>query len=74
MKKVILLLCSIVLSDSIPFAQQCFIPKEQDRVLKSEGKCTSSYASKPKFKIALSLIGFDSRILKSKNEPSHGLC
>ena len=44
MKKVILLLCSIVLSANVAFADSCFIAKENGKVLKSEGDCEKRYA------------------------------
>ena len=63
MKKVILLLCSIMLSVNVAFADSCFIAKERTRVLKSEGDCEKRYPPMSTFKIALSLMGFDSGIL-----------
>ena len=73
MKKVILLLCSIMLSANVAFADHCFIAKENSRILKSEGDCATSYGPQSTFKIALSLIGFDSGILKSESKPSWSL-
>ena len=74
MKKVILFLCSIVLCISQAWAsQQCFIAKENAKVLINEGDCETKYAPQSTFKIALSLIGFDSGILKSENNPSWSL-
>ena len=73
MKKVILLLCSIMLSANVAFADNCFIAKENSRILKSEGDCATSYGPQSTFKIALSLIGFDSGILKSESKPSWSL-
>lgn len=70
MKKIILLLCSIILYASQAWAsQQCFIAKEDGKVLKSDGDCTTQYAPESTFKIALSLVGFDSGILKSESKP-----
>lgn len=69
MKKVILLLCSIMLSANVTFADSCFIAKEKRRVLKSEGDCKKRYAPMSTFKIALSLIGFDSGILVDEKHP-----
>lgn len=73
MKKVILLLCSIMLSANVAFADNCFIAKENSKILKSEGDCATSYGPQSTFKIALSLIGFDSGILKSESKPSWSL-
>jgi beta-lactamase class D len=44
MKKVILLLCSIMLSAGVAFADSCFIVKENSKVLKTEGDCDKRYA------------------------------
>jgi beta-lactamase class D len=69
MKKVILLLCSIMLSANIAFADSCFIAKENSKGLKTEGDCDKRYAPMSTFKIALSLIGFDSGILVDEMQP-----
>lgn len=69
MKKVILLLCSIMLSAGVAFAGNCFIAKENSKVLKTEGDCDKRYAPMSTFKIALSLIGFDSGILEGEMHP-----
>lgn len=70
MKKIILFLCSIILWAGSAWANQyCFLAKEKSQVLKSEGDCASAYAPESTFKIALSLIGFDSGILKSASNP-----
>ncbi|MGE9516526.1 MAG: class D beta-lactamase [Solitalea-like symbiont of Tyrophagus putrescentiae] len=69
MKKVILLLFSVMLSANVAFADSCFIAKEKDRVLKSEGNCQVAYAPMSTFKILLSLIGFDSGILVDETHP-----
>lgn len=73
MKKVILLLCSIMLSANVAFADNCFIAKENGKVLQSEGDCATSYGPQSTFKIALSLMGFDSGILKDETHPSWSL-
>lgn len=74
MNKVILFLWCIVLCTSQAWAgEQCFIAKEKGQVLKSEGNCESAYAPESTFKIALSLMGFDSGILKSASKPSWSL-
>lgn len=69
MKKVILLLCSIMLSANLAFADSCFIAKEKNQVLKTEGNCDKRYAPMSTFKIVLSLIGFDSGILVDEMHP-----
>lgn len=69
MKKVILLLCSIMLSANVAFANSCFIAKESGKILQSEGDCNKRYAPMSTFKIVLSLIGFDSGILVDEMHP-----
>ncbi|MDX1924734.1 MAG: class D beta-lactamase [Rickettsiaceae bacterium] len=70
MKKVILLLCYIMLSAGVAFAaESCFIAKENGKVLQIEGDCATRYAPQSTFKIALSLIGFDSGLLKDETHP-----
>lgn len=74
MRKVILFLSGIILCVGPAWAnQQCFLAKEKGQVLKSEGDCASAYAPESTFKIALSLMGFDSGILKSESKPSWSL-
>jgi len=69
MKKVILLLYSIMLSAGVSFADSCFIAKENGKVLQSEGDPEKRYAPMSTFKITLSLIGFDSGILVDEMHP-----
>ena len=69
MKQVILLLCSIMLSANVAFADSCFIAKENGKVLQSEGDPEKRYAPMSTFKITLSLIGFDSGILADEMHP-----
>lgn len=69
MKKIILWLCSILLSVNMICADSCFIAKEKDQILKSEGASDNRYAPMSTFKIALSLIGFDSGILIDERHP-----
>ena len=69
MKKVILFVFSIMLFANTAFADACFIAKEKDQVLKSEGDCDKRYAPMSTFKIPLSLIGFDSGILVDEMHP-----
>lgn len=70
MVKVAILLCSVILCANNVFASElCFIAKENAKTLKSEGDCSASYPPQSTFKIALSLMGFDSGILKSESEP-----
>ena len=69
MNKVIVLLCSIMLSANVAFADSCFIAKENVKVLKSEGECDKRYAPMSTFKISLALMGSDSGILMDDMHP-----
>jgi beta-lactamase class D len=74
MKKIILLLCGIILfAGPVCANQQCFLAKENSKVLKSEGDCATPYAPESTFKIPLGLMGFDSGILKNESDPSWSL-
>ena len=69
MKKFILFLCGIALCANQAFASQCFIVKEKEQVVCQEGDCNKRYAPCSTFKIALSLIGYDARILFNEMHP-----
>lgn len=70
MKKVILLLCCIILSANTTFAaESCFIAKEKGNVIKQEGECKIRYSPCSTFKVALALMGYDVGILKDEMHP-----
>lgn len=69
MKKIILLICGIILSSNVAIASSCFIAKEKDQIIHMKGDCDKRYAPCSTFKIALSLIGFDSGILVDATNP-----
>lgn len=50
-------------------SENCFIAIENDKVVKQVGKCDSRFSPYSTFKIPLALMGFDSGILKSPDEP-----
>src|SRR3954464_6690104 len=56
-------------SDHVFANASCFIEKENNTVLKKEGDYTTRYTPESSFKIALSMIGFDSGILQDENNP-----
>jgi beta-lactamase class D len=71
MKKIIISLALFIfLFDITVQAKDCFLVKEQTKVIKNEGNCQSSYTPQSTFKIALSLMGFDSGILESATAPT----
>lgn len=71
MKKIILLLCLIWLYVPMPMvlAKSCFIAKTTGNIIQQEGDCNKRYSPCSTFKIALSLIGFDARILVNDSHP-----
>jgi beta-lactamase class D len=70
MKKAILFVFNmILLINSVFAAQSCFIIKDEGGVIKREGDCKMRYSSCSTFKIALSLMGYDSHILKDERYP-----
>jgi beta-lactamase class D len=48
---------------------KCFIAVEENKTLAKEGKCNERHSPCSTFKIPLSLMGFDSGILKDENTP-----
>jgi len=74
MKKIIFFLGAFLLFGQTALGDsKCFLAKENGKTLKSEGDCSTSWAPQSTFKIPLSLMGFDSNILKSENDPSWSL-
>jgi beta-lactamase class D OXA-29 len=71
----IILLLNIILFTNIAHANEkkCFIVQENNKYLIEEGECNTRYAPNSTFKIALSLIGYDSGILKTESYPSWSL-
>ena len=60
---------SLLLNSQVFADTQCFIIQENDRVLKQTGNCTKRYSPCSTFKIAISLMGFDSGILTDQTHP-----
>ena len=69
MKKAVLFLYLAILGMGQLFASQCFIAKEGDRIIIQEGDCSQRYAPCSTFKILLSLIGYDTKILQDQRNP-----
>lgn len=66
----VLLLAVVFLSKSIVFASCSFIAKEKDQIIHQEGDLNKRYAPCSTFKVALSLMGYDSGVLKSEEQPA----
>lgn len=70
MKTIIIFLCSAILSvNPAVAAENCFIAKENEFVIKNEGDCKTRYSPCSTFKIAIALMGYDSGILKNEVDP-----
>jgi beta-lactamase class D len=57
------------ISLALDSSSQCFIAQEKNQIISQEGDCNKRYAPCSTFKIPLSLIGFDSKILKNEELP-----
>ena len=64
-----LILCTIAIASSAD-AKQCFIASENNKFIHVEGACDNRYPPSSTFKIAISLMGFDSGILIDETHPS----
>ena len=70
MLKVIFFLSSIVFfSLSAHASDNCFIAKENGKIVKQEGKCDKRHSPFSTFKIPLALMGFDAGILHTPQKP-----
>lgn len=69
MKTVILLIYTLIFSIKTAFAEHCFIAKQEEKILESEGDIDKRHSPCSTFKIVLSLIGYDSAILQDENTP-----
>lgn len=69
MKKTILTLITLVFSSSVFSSSQCFIAKENNKIVKEEGDCETRYAPASTFKIPLSLMGYDAGIFQDETHP-----
>lgn len=71
MKKTILFLSVVLLFHPQAFAEKtCFLAKENNQVIKQEGDCKTRHTPQSTFKIALSLMGYDAKILKNEVTPT----
>jgi beta-lactamase class D len=68
MKKLALFII-IFLSLSVFADNKCFLVKEGAKIIAEEGDCNTRYSPQSSFKIALSLMGFDSGIFKDETDP-----
>lgn len=69
-KLLTLLFAIIALPASAHVSNNCFIAKENGKTIVKKGECSTAYTPQSTFKIALSLIGFDSGILQDETSPT----
>ena len=70
MKKIIFFLGAFLLLGQVASGDsKCFLVKENNKVMKEEGDCKTAYSPASSFKIALSLMGFDSGIFTDETHP-----
>ncbi|MBS0357811.1 MAG: class D beta-lactamase [Proteobacteria bacterium] len=71
MEKIILLLSLGLLFSAQVFADtKCFLAKENNKIIQQEGDCQTRYTPQSTFKIALSLMGYDSGIFVNEENPT----
>ena len=68
--KILGLILSSLLISSETFAKECFITYRNNQLLHLEGECDKRQPPCSTFKIAISLMGFDSGILTSETHPT----
>lgn len=69
MKKLVFLAFLLVVSGQALAKGNCFIAKENNKIIVEDGDCRMQFAPESTFKIPLSLIGFDSGIFESETRP-----
>ncbi len=67
LSSLVLIVLSLITS---AHASDCFIVKENNKIIKSEGQCELAYTPQSTFKITLSLMGFEAGILINETSPS----
>ncbi|AVP87653.1 hypothetical protein phytr_7130 [Candidatus Phycorickettsia trachydisci] len=68
MKQFLALLISLCATEVFA-AKICFTAKEKDKMIHQEGDCSNQYPPESTFKIALSLMGFNSSIFVDQDTP-----
>lgn len=68
-RKILLLNILLFLSTSVFADTKCFLVKKNNNVIKQEGDCKSRYAPCSTFKIAISLMGYEEKLLIDENNP-----
>lgn len=61
--------CTLIFASNVN-AKDCFIASKNNQVIHSQGECDKRYSPCSTFKIAISLMGFDSGILVDETHPT----
>lgn len=70
MKKLVYIVIAFCLLGTHTYAEElCFLAKEGDKTLKTEGDCEKRFTPQSTFKLPLALMGFDAHILKDIHNP-----
>jgi beta-lactamase class D len=69
MQRIILVLTLILVNINHASAENCFLAKEQNKILVSEGACDVRHSPRCSFNIALSLMAYNERILTDAIHP-----
>ena len=64
-----LILCTLAIASNA-YAKECFIASKNNKLIHVEGGCDKRYPPCSTFKIAISLMGFDSGILVDETHPT----
>lgn len=68
-KTLITLVCAFFVQNALA-KNDCFIAKENGKIVKQMGDCDARHTPASTFKIPLAVMGFDSGVLKSPSQPS----
>jgi beta-lactamase class D len=69
LKILYLMFCTLIFASNVN-AKDCFIASKNNQIIHSEGECDKRYSPCSTFKIAISLMGFDSGILVDETHPT----
>lgn len=69
-KKILVLIFFSLTIMKNSFAKECFIASENNNIIYQEGDCDTRYTPASTFKIAISLMGFDTGILIDETHPT----
>lgn len=68
-KKLLVISAAALFSFNVFAAENCFIAKENGRIIKQIGQCDKRLSPCSSFKVPIALMGFDAGILKSPTQP-----